>query len=89
MARTPPRWLDLPLRAALCAYSILIAVPLRSHSVQPGLDGSWAYALNVFATLGLVHGRDVAFTYGPWGHLAFPMPGGPPLWLALAAQTAL
>ncbi|MBL0159335.1 MAG: hypothetical protein IPP47_19830 [Bryobacterales bacterium] len=89
MLRPLPHWLDLALRALICGYAILMAVPLRYHVVQPGLDGSWAYALNAFAAQGVRHGVDVAFTYGPWGYLAFPMPGGPPLWQGLAAQTAL
>jgi len=40
MSQKSPRWLDLVLRALMCAYAILIAVPLRYHVVQPGLDGS-------------------------------------------------
>jgi len=70
-------------------YACLVAVPLRYFATQTGLDASWAFALNALASRGLVFGRDVAFTYGPWGYLALPVGGGETLWQGVAAQTAL
>ena len=84
----PAKHVQTALRLLLVVCAAVLAVPLRWHPGASGLDGSWAWALNVYATLGLVHGRDVLFSYGPWGYLAFPHPG--PTWLAgMLAQTAL
>ncbi len=52
---------------------MLVACPVRVHHAQTGLDASWAVALNDAATRGLIHGRDIAFTYGPWAWVALPM----------------
>jgi hypothetical protein len=62
---------------------------------QPGVDNSWAIALNVAASRGLDFGRDLVFTYGPLGFLSVPLAaiGGAtgPLGLAYATlvQVAL
>src|SRR5688572_31313191 len=73
-------------RVALVAFVSLIAVPLRFHAIQPGLDPSWAFALNWFHSRGLLHGRDIGFTWGPLAHLAIAMDVGNGLGIAVAAQ---
>lgn len=61
------------LRGLLFAAALLLACPIRYHAASAGLDQSWAVALNYAAQQGLVHGRDLAFTYGPWAWVALPM----------------
>jgi hypothetical protein len=65
----------LILRIALFAAVVAMACPIRFHVAGAGLDQSWAFALNYGAGHGFVHGRDVAFTYGPWSWVALPMQG--------------
>jgi hypothetical protein len=45
-------------------------------AVRPGLDESWAWALNAVTQSGYIFGRDVVFTYGPLGFLMSPRPIG-------------
>ena len=65
--------LNLIARAVLFLIAVLVACPIRVHLAQTGLDASWAVALNDAASRGLIHGRDIAFTYGPWAWVALPM----------------
>src|SRR5450432_918721 len=44
------------------------------ESVKPGLDESWAWALNAVTQTNYIFGRDVVFTYGPLGFLMCPRP---------------
>ena len=39
---------------------------------RPGIDPSWAAALHMAAGSGLDWGRELAFTYGPLGHIKVP-----------------
>ncbi|WP_141218256.1 hypothetical protein [Bordetella genomosp. 11] len=41
-------------------------VPLSPHMPEGGLDPSWRYALNQAMSQGLVFGRDIIFTLGPY-----------------------
>jgi hypothetical protein len=75
-------------RIALFIYASLIAVPLRFHPVEPGLDPSWAFALNWFHSIGLRHGTDLGFTWGPFAFLAIAMDVGQVLAVSAAAQVA-
>jgi hypothetical protein len=70
------------LRIALYLWTCAAAIPLRFHPVTSGLDASWAFALHYFRSNGLLHGSDVAFTYGPFGWLIIPMNVGSNLWPA-------
>lgn len=93
-----PWWAEAAARAALLTVIALMAFPVRYHAIGTGLDGSWAFALNWFAAHGFIHGRDVAFTYGPLGYLTLPMNVGGNLtrgilfqtgwWLVFVAATA-
>lgn len=49
----------------------LLAISIFRLPVAPdiGLDASWQMALGYAAELGLQHGREIVFTYGPLGHL--------------------
>lgn len=48
--------------AALAAY-----VPIAPLFPTADIDGGWAFALNVAVERGLVFGRDLVFTFGPYG----------------------
>ena len=53
---------------AFCLFWLdLISFPLSP--VGPETDSSWCGALIYFAARGLQFGKDVVFTYGPFGHL--------------------
>lgn len=90
LARAPRKpWLkrlDYPARILLTLYAALLMLPFRYHAAAPGLDSSWAVALNLLHVQGFVHGRDFAFTYGPLSYLALPMPMGTNLEQALFFQ---
>src|SRR4030081_922779 len=45
-------------------------------AVRPGLDESWAWALNTVPQTSYIFGKDVVFTYGPLGFLMSPRPFG-------------
>jgi hypothetical protein len=59
--------------AATVLYAFVCTIPLRFEPLQSGLDGSWIYAINRLATspTGGI-GKNVAFTYGPWGFVLHP-----------------
>ncbi len=73
--------------AVLYLAALLAACPIRFHAAGAGLDQSWAVGLNIAAQQGLVHGRDIAFTYGPWAWAALPM--GSQLSSGIAWQLAM
>lgn len=81
-----PRWLVISARAALMLFAFCALYPVRYHPADTTLDPSWAVALNQFHVRGLIHGRDLAFTYGPLGYLTLPMPFGSNLEQGVAFQ---
>jgi hypothetical protein len=60
------------LMAAVVLASLALGWPPRGDLV--GLDQSWADGLHLAAQLGLRHGTDIVFTYGPLGFLGLPWP---------------
>ena len=58
-----------------CGVAILVALaswPIASIQPQAGLDPSWMAGLHMAADRGLDFGRDIVFSYGPFGFLAVP-----------------
>lgn len=47
-----------------------------------GLDASWVLALHIAVVRGLIFGKDIMWTYGPFGYLLFPLYVSYPLWVA-------
>lgn len=47
----------------------LVLIHLPTQTLVPELDSSWQGALSYFAFNGLQFGKDVIFTYGPWGYV--------------------
>ena len=46
---------------------LVVYVPVAPVFPSINLDGGWAFALNVAVERGLVFGRDIVFTFGPYG----------------------
>jgi len=76
-------------RCLLFLWTILIACPIRYWPIDDTIDNTWVFALNYAAAHGLAIGRDVIWTTGPLGYLAFPMDLGHNLAQALAFQGAV
>jgi len=55
--------------AALTALAIDAFVPLSPFMPRDDLDGSWIFAVNQAVAQGLVFGRDVWFTFGPYASI--------------------
>jgi len=58
----------------LAGILTILAWPIANLPAKATLDGSWQIALHLAAGLGLQHGVDFIFTYGPLGFLGFPVP---------------
>lgn len=59
--------------AVVVLYAFICTIPMQFEPLQSGLDGSWMYAINRLATSATDGiGRNVAFTYGPWGFVLHP-----------------
>jgi hypothetical protein len=59
--------LRLCLAVCLLATALIIAAPLTPRMPIAGLDSSWAIAINKAVASHLAFGRDVIFTFGPYG----------------------
>src|SRR5262245_31502728 len=54
----------------VAAVTILASfVPLTPVMPDLGLDPSWRFGINQAVAQGLVFGRDIVFTYGPYGSI--------------------
>jgi hypothetical protein len=66
-----PTWARMIVLAGVLT---ILAWPIANLRARATLDGSWQIALHLAAGLGLQHGVDFIFTYGPLGFLGFPQP---------------
>ena len=57
---------DLALAAFVLATSVLAFVPFALRFPINTLDSGWAFALNTAIARGMVFGRDIIFTFGPY-----------------------
>lgn len=57
---------------AAFAWLLFACIPTPPVAGGAGIDASWVWALNMAAAKGLIYGKDIAFTYGPLGHLNIP-----------------
>jgi len=73
----------------LLLYLALIAFPYRFSPISPGLDPSWAFAINYFFDKHIIFGKDVISPYGPLGFLAYPQNVGLNLDIATFFQVFL
>src|SRR5215831_2182245 len=58
------------------AYVCLVTFSIAFGPFRPGLDESWAWAVNSVTSTNYIFGRDLVFTYGPLGFLLNPRPVG-------------
>jgi hypothetical protein len=81
-----PITLGLLLVTAICAF-----VPFEPAMPRPALDEAWALALNQAVAQGLVFGRDVIFTFGPYSFVFSKMyhPATDALMLVSSAYLAI
>ena len=63
-------------RVVTVAGIIVLSFPALAVPLFASLDSSWMIGLHEAVKRGLVFGRDVGFTYGPLGHVLFPLNEG-------------
>lgn len=64
--RVSRRYADVALRVLLLVTVICVFVPFAPIMPAAGLDPSWIHAMNEAVARGLVFGKDVIFTLGPY-----------------------
>jgi hypothetical protein len=57
------------LALALCLTILAVFMPLDPSMPAPGLDGSWMFAMNQGVAQGLVFGKEMVFTFGPYASI--------------------
>ena len=62
----------------------MAALPALPNIVGTGLDNGWMTGLNLAHSQGLIHGKDIVWTYGPLGYLFVPDGSGRDLYRVLA-----
>ena len=55
------------LSSLIVVVTLALYVPISPLFPSADIDGGWAFALNVAVDRGLVFGRDLVFTFGPYG----------------------
>ncbi len=89
MAAPVPNW-QRRGDVLLLAVVFVLTLPVLARSPGVGLDPSWQLGLHMARERGLTVGRDLFFTYGPWGFLTVPLTLTRGLWLAaLSFQLAV
>jgi hypothetical protein len=73
-----PGWFNKRVRSertALLWLAATVALGATGNTGVPedGLDPSWQVAINIGALQNRRFGRDLLFTYGPWGYLDHPL----------------
>jgi hypothetical protein len=53
--------------------TVLVVAPVRVAGPGVGLDPAWVTGLNLARHTQMRYGRDLIFTYGPWGFLDVPL----------------
>ncbi len=53
----------------LCLTVLAVFIPLAPSMPAHGLDTSWMFAMNQGVAQGLVFGRDIVFTFGPYASI--------------------
>ena len=66
--------LKIVLLVAVIVYIALVTLPAVPVPSAIGLDASWVLGLNLAHEQGLIHGKDLVWTYGPLAHLELPDP---------------
>jgi len=82
-------WYARAARVVLFLYSACVLCPIRFWPIADRADNTWVFASNCAAARGLANGRDIFWTSGPLGYLAFPQDLGNNLVHALTFQVAV
>lgn len=82
-------WRARAIRVTLFLYAACVLCPIRFWPFVDDFDNTWVFASNYAAAHGLVNGRDIFWTSGPLGYLAFPQDLGNNLVHALIFQVAI
>lgn len=85
--RKSGRWWALSL--LLVGWFTLLMMPGNANPTGPCLDCGWIWGVNLAHQGHLVFGRDVMFTYGPWGRFVYPTFPQTDLYAHLAALAAM
>jgi hypothetical protein len=64
-----PRLAECFLKTTLLIVLICVLVPLSPKMPAPGLDASWALGLNQAVAQGLLFGKQILFTLGPYSSI--------------------
>src|SRR5580693_4453453 len=81
-ARAPARQTQI-LLVLVVAWLALVALPAIPPDMTGGLDPGWVIGLNMAHAQGLLHGKDIVWTYGPLGYLLYPDASGHDLYRVL------
>ena len=73
MNTTPKAIFRALLSIALLTYLALASIPAPPPAVSTGLDPSWMWALNMAHQKGFIWGKDIVYTFGPFGYLSVPI----------------
>ena len=73
----------------VCAVLLTIPDLIVDISLFSRLDASWMIALHKANIQGMIHGKDIVFTYGPLGFLTAPIFISRNQWMYSAAYTLL
>lgn len=85
----PPMAAGIAGRLLLLAAFVTLTFPQLLAPMGGGLDASWKMGLNAAADRHMVHGREIAYTYGPLGFVLHPRDMGSNVCHAAAFRMAL
>jgi len=81
-------WMHPAVRIVFALWLALAAMPGVPGPSGTGLE-SWVLGLSMAHARGLVHGRDIIWTYGPMGFLSLPDPASGSMGLVLLFHLSL
>ena len=83
----------MPLRrmflGSVLAWAIMSCVPWGAPALSDDLDSAWQFYLSELWGTPVVYGRDVVWTYGPWGFALFRQIHPKTFWLMIAIRSVL
>ena len=77
--------------ALIALLALVLAPPWQAPTVGPELEleHAWMFALSEAWGTPMVFGRDIVWTYGPWGFALTPLSHPNTFWLAVSARSFL
>lgn len=71
------------------AWAMLSCVPWGAPALEPNADAAWQFQLSELWGTPAIYGRDVVWTYGPWGFALTRQIHPKTFWLMIAIRAAL